>query len=189
MVIDRTDHAKPKLRIEAMDPLGATHALMILDEKRRFTWIDYDNRQIHEIRERWHGLPLAKLPDLLLGLAPLPEDGKVAAADADGFEVRTQGTLLKFFMTWIDPGPRLALSGIDGTVQAERYHVAYSQFLDNDEFYLPRRVKLESFTGTVSDPTIEMQIDWRERKWNEPISEQLFKIPANTRDFAKQRVR
>ncbi|MBI3555149.1 MAG: hypothetical protein HY074_02650 [Deltaproteobacteria bacterium] len=191
IAVDRTDPRRPLLRIEAMDPLGATHALLILDAHSRLTWVDYDARTIYEVRNYWYGIPLARLPELLLGFLPIPDDGKVGVADADGFEVRSGGNILRYIMSWIDPGPRLALSTIEGTVhasggKAEKYVVQYSHFLDKDDYYLPSDSKLLGYSEVAHGPSSEINVAWRERRWNETIPMQVFALPAGLEKFSRE---
>ena len=191
IAVDRTDPKRPLLRIEAMDPLGATHALLILDTHSRLTWVDYDARTIYEVRHYWYGIPLARLPELLLGFLPIPDDGKVGAADADGFEVRSGAGTLHYIMNWIDPGPRLALGVVEGEIHAgagktEKYVVHYSHYLDHDDFYLPGEVKLTGFSNGAPEATSEIEVAWRERRWNETIPMQVFALPAGLEKFTRQ---
>ncbi|MBI3542423.1 MAG: hypothetical protein HY075_04000 [Deltaproteobacteria bacterium] len=188
IAVDRTDPGVPLLRIEAMDPFGATHDLLILDQHSQLTWIDYDQRVVYRVRRDWHGVPLARLPELLLGLAVLPKDGKVGAAGPDGFEARAGRNLFRYALEWIDPGPRLALGEVEGRLEdakgrAQRYLVHYSHFLDKDDFYLPRDVSLAGFGAAGKDaehPSLELDVAWRERRWNEPVPMQVFAVPHGT---------
>lgn len=178
------------LRIEAIDPFGATHSLMILDAAQKFTWLDYDRNETYEMRSSWHGLPLAKLPELVLGIAAPPEGAHLAKADTpsgDGFVATLGRNTFKYDMTWIDPGPRLALKGLvgeinEGVPRPERYVVAYSKYLDTAEFYLPEEIKLSGFSSaTLKEPDVEVQISWRERAWNEPVAPKIFVAPSLNR--------
>lgn len=170
VVVDRTDKTAPRLRIEAIDPFGTVHSLMILDRSQKFTWIDFDQRQIYRMHATWNGLPLAKLPELVLGLATATE----------------QPSHIEYDMKWIDPGPRLALSGLTGLIKtktnaSERYVVQYSKFLDKDDYYLPEDVVIKGYSGGVvtdAPPDVELSIAWRERSWNEPVPPELFVVPA-----------
>lgn len=182
IAIDRTNPKAPKLRIEAIDPFGTTHALMILEANQKFTWLDYDRNESHVMRSTWYGLPLSKLPDLILGVATPPESAKVVSSSEDGFESKVGDNTFKYDMTWIDPGPRLALEGLNGEVKKpngaiERYVVEYSKYLDYDEFYMPEEIKLLGFTSGKSEPDLEVQISWRERKWNETVPDRVFVPP------------
>lgn len=182
VAIDRTNPKAPKLRIEAIDPLGTTHSLMILEQNQKFTWIDYDRGESYVMQSTWHGLPLSKLPDLILGVATPPEGAKVISSGPDGFEAKLGPNTFAYDMRWIDPGPRLALEGVTGEVTGprgatERYAVEYSKYLDYDEFYMPEEVKLLGFTGGKSEPDLEIHVAWRERKWNEKIPDRVFVLP------------
>jgi hypothetical protein len=179
VVVDRADPRNPKLRIEGMDPLGATHDLMVLDESSNLTWVDFDSKSISKIKEGWYGIPISKLPDLLLGIAHFGANAVTSAADADGFEVRAANARIRYLMRWIDPGPRLALDGIDATFNdGKKYAVHYSKFLDKADFYLPQEAKVEGHTG---DAKVEINVAWRERAWNNIIPAQVFQIPESVR--------
>lgn len=177
VVVDRSDKIAPRLRIEAIDPFGTLHSLMILDKSQNFTWIDFDQRQVYEMKSTWNGLPLAKLPELVLGIAT----------------VERPDPKIEYDMKWIDPGPRLALSGIVGTLKgprnvSERYVVQYSKFLDKDDYYLPEDIVIKGYrSSAITDaslPDIELSIAWRERTWNEPVPPELFNVPKSAlKDF------
>lgn len=192
IVVDRTNAAKPLMRIECMDPFGATHVLMMLDEKGELTLADYDQRQVYRQHGTWYGLPLARLPELLLGFSRLPDEGRVGEANSDGFLVRSGKNSFRFIMSWIDPGPRLALSGIEAELAdpargaSSKYIVEYSHYLDKDDFYLPQDVKAQGFESTSAEPTIELSVAWRERRWNEKIPSGVFKLPSAIQGFSRQ---
>lgn len=198
VVVDRTDQIHPKLRIEAMDPIGSTHALMILDGGGKLTWVDYDARRISEMKDSWHGLPLVRLPELLLGISSIPSQGRVRAFGGQpgesGIEVKIGKNLFRYHMEWREPGPKLALSGMVGEIfqgnEREKYVVGYSHFLDKSDFDLPEKCELRGFTGgeaakSDAKASIEIDVDWRERQWNEAIAEQAFIIPPGVRSFSR----
>src|SRR5581483_350083 len=144
-----------------------THALILLDSKGQFTLNDYDQNQVTRLQDTWHGLPLSRLPELLLGITSLPENGVVSSAHDDSFEVRLGNRRFLYLMRWIDPGPRLALSGIEGeNSEGKKYTVHYSHFMDKQDFYLPQEVQISG--------DIELKITWRERSWNEQIPARVF---------------
>jgi hypothetical protein len=180
IAIDRTNPKKPLMRIEATDPFGATHALLILDKNMRFSWTDFDAKDTMSIKGNWHGIPLSRLPDLLIGISTLPEEGVVSSATEDSFEVRASQLSMVYLMSWIDPGPMLALNGINAEVDSihkEKYIVQYSHYLDKADLYLPQDVELSGYRGSIDKPQIEVKVNWRERKWNEPLSPDLFVKP------------
>lgn len=189
VAIDRDDATRPRLRIEAIDPFGSTHALLLLERDQRLQWIDYDRRAIAKARDIWSGIPLAKLPELLLGISTLPPDARVSSADAGGFEVRSGANLFHYEMDWIDPGPRLALAGIAGDLplgrKRERYVVRYSKYLDKDDFYLPQETEILGYSRPDGIPAtsgneradVELHLAWRERRWNEKIPDAVFALP------------
>jgi hypothetical protein len=182
IAIDATNPSDPKLRLEAMDPLGATHALMVVSGGR-LTWVDFDNQRVYEMRERWHGIPVRQLPGLLFGASAPPDEGTVGAAGENGFELRTDGGTYRYEMRWIDPGPRLALEGIDARLLSGKkehpYGVRYSKFLDKPDLYLPQEVELTA-------KEVEIKLAWRERYWNEGVPAQAFVIPrAATEGFER----
>jgi len=183
IAIDRQDLDKPKVRIEAIDPFGMTHALLILAPQKTgekepkpllLTWIDYDQKKITQIQNSWNGIPLAHLPELLIGLGAIPKSGKVGGANIDGFDVRTpEKDLIHYAMNWIDPGPRLALRQVDGTWRGARFSVNYKKFLDKQDFYLPGEVEIKGQAGQG----VELNLAWRERTWNESSTEKAFEVP------------
>lgn len=185
IVIDRKT---PRLRIEAMDPFGSTHALLLLRPSAKsagldFTMVDFDHHEIYEARDSWYGLPLNQFPNLLLGLASFPDNGAVGAAGPDGFEIRSGKNTFRYAMTWIDPGPRLALESIEGEVLrsrgAERYVVLYSKYLDKKDFYLPEVAEVKGYAvgASAQEPRVEVKITWRERDWNGEVSDKAFVFP------------
>lgn len=167
------------MRIEALDPVGSTHVLVVLAvpaaaREQRLTWVDFDHRRVYEQSEAWHGVPLSSFPGLILGLASLPEAGRVGAASGDRFEVRTKSATIEYLMEWLNPGPRLALQEISAIFNPnEKYDVRYSKFLDKADFFLPSRVELN---GSSPSGTIEMRIDWRDRRFNEEIPPEAFQV-------------
>ena len=182
IAIDRTDPLHPQMRIEATDLLGSTHELILLSARGRLTWVDFDEHKIYFATDYWHGLPLVGLPDLLLGLADVPKTAKVSGVDADGFTARLGKTSIRYLMTWIDPGPRLALSGVEGEVHptratTESYSVHYSKYMDTQDFYLPQEASLKGMRNGQS--MLELHVAWRERTWNEPIDSRAFVLPKS----------
>ncbi|MEW6055607.1 MAG: hypothetical protein AB1540_03260 [Bdellovibrionota bacterium] len=195
IVIDRSNPVAPLLRIEAMDPLGVTHALMLLDSNRNFLSIDFDQRRYFSAQGTWYGLPLDQLPDLLLGLLALPGHHKLEQSDEQGFRVSSDHGRFRYEITWIDPGPRMALKKIDGEIERkagrkEKYIVEYSKYLDVPDFYLPQEVNLKSYSQASKpedQPDLEVHIAWRERRWNEEIPAQVFSLsPDFLRGFSKE---
>lgn len=190
IVVDRTIPQKPMMRIEASDPFGTVHGLMILDSDQRFTWIDFDQGRYYEMHSTWNGLPLAKLPELLLGVSSFSEvEHRFEGSSGDSILFRSPESTVSFLMSWIDPGPMLALSGLSGEFKSQRYRVEYSHFLDKEDFYLPSNVVVKGYgatqhVGKPSDqsklglePDVEFDIRWREREWNAKIAPELFILP------------
>lgn len=174
----------PRARLEAIDLVGTTHVLMVLDASSRFTWVDFDRGETTRMSGSWHGLPLGKLPDLLTGTATFPVNATIGSVKDDAFDVRTLSYSIRYLMTWIDPGPRLALNGVDGEVpgRRERYVVTYSKFADTPDFYLPTVISVKGFQGGRSDPAMELEISWRERRWNENIPAEVFNAATERKD-------
>jgi hypothetical protein len=187
VAMDRSDPEHPLLRIQAVDPIGATHALLILrpedGAKKRpvLSWIDYDERRVSKVRTDWYGIPLAALAELLVGISRPPKDGVVGSVEADAFQIRSGANTFRYLMEWIDPGPRLALSSVEATLKGargrpERYAVHYSKFMDKEDLYLPQDVDVTGSTGP--DKTdVDFGLNWRERRWNETIPAEVFQIP------------
>jgi hypothetical protein len=187
VAMDRSDPDRPELRIQAVDPIGATHALLLMrleegGQKRLvLTWIDYDERRVSKVTTDWYGIPLSALPELLVGAPRPPKDGVVGSVEADAFEIRSGANTYRYQMEWIDPGPRLALSSVEATLKGprgrpERYAVHYSKFMDKDDLYLPQDVDVTGSTG-AGKTDVDIGLNWRERRWNETIPPEVFQIP------------
>lgn len=169
VAIDRSDVEKPMLRLEAVDLVGTTHAMMILDQGGQFFWIDFDRRSYFEVRDTWRGLPVKDFPSLLIGLMHLPKDGRVSSADELSFIVSPTGSksLQPFLveMAWVDPGPRLYPKRVES--RSVGFEVSFSQYQDTKDFYLPRKVAL-------AGKGVNIDLDWRTQVWNEPVDAKIF---------------
>jgi len=183
VAIDRTRAGHSLLRLEAVDLVGTTHAMMLLNETGRFLWVDFDRRSYFEVTKTWYGLPVREFPGLLLGLPQLPSDGRVSAHGDLGFQVSTGGSAASsgnvlIEMQWVDPGPRLFAKSVSSPGLG--YSVEYSAYQDTKDFYLPAKVGL-------SGKNIQIQLDWREQIWNEPIDATVFSSAALERALKKFR--
>ncbi len=215
VAIDRNNLKTPLLRIEAIDLLGATHVLLLLDSKEEFHWINLDKKERKKLKKDWYGIPLKYLPDLILGLA--------APSETDH--------LVQYEFEWIDPGPQLALSKIEGQIQPEllrlerkrveqppealargsdasgsnldttrsnvkatqyneKYIVTYTHFKDKADFYLANKVTLRVVSDLRPNLSLAQQMssrpDWiRSRSHAPHVSAPDVKAPANPPENSK----
>lgn len=196
VVIDRGKPGAPNMRIEALDPFGTLHHLFLVDgAKERLTWADFDRKRLREAQGRWHGVPVRLLPHLILGSLPPTalkdlgyKDVVVGATPPgqDAFVVQTDQGPIEYLLSWIDPGPRVVMSGLrttvpqDGGTEAE-VSVAYGHFGDKKDFYLPQSM------GLTVALDFEMKASWREREWNKSADAALFSLtPAQTKGLVRE---
>lgn len=164
------------MRFEAVDPFGATHALVVLDPQLKLTWIDFDRKESSSFVQSWHGVPLEWLPDFLLGIAPFPTDGKIIGKMDDGFSIRSKRAELTYHVYWGGANAPYALEEIQAThVDSgadEKVFAEYSKFLGDDDHRLPARVEIMG--SEHGKEQIKILIQWRDRKWNENLPDALF---------------
>ena len=186
------------MRIEALDPFGTLHHLLIFSNKK-LRWIDYDSSAYRVASEKWQGIPIQLMPHFFLGVLPMKklkqldlgevslEGGNLGEIELFNARFANFGSF-SFFMNWLTPGPRLVLSKIESSIM-ERDQVRplvanYQNHSDRKNFFTP-----QSFTLTVGDD-VEINLSWRERSWNEVVEENLFKVDEKTlKGFVRENMR
>jgi hypothetical protein len=188
VVLDRADPQKPRLRIEALDPVGGLHHLMLVDGARdTLDWADFDGGLWRSGKGQWRGIAIRMLPHLLMGSfepAQLAAFGftapQVSAAEgAEAVTFRRSGSAgdpLVLGLGWVTPGPRLLLSSVSTSVKEgqglRHVQVVYGRFGESRDHNAPQDVTL-----TV-EPDFELKLAWREREWMaEAPAADLFQVP------------
>jgi hypothetical protein len=153
VAIDRTSpEGFSKLYLEITDLVGETRSRVIIPAKEALVWEDFDapaELRIRRFKKTWRGLPVALLPEVLLGLLPKSAAGVIPEAQ------------------WIEPGPRPVLSNLKGKVEGKDFEVNYKSYGDHLSFYLPNELDLKS-------TEVSLHLSWRERQWNVPLAPKLF---------------
>jgi outer membrane lipoprotein-sorting protein len=156
------------LRIEALDPFGVMHHLILIDgNEGSFSWYDHDQKTLRRAKEKWHGVPLWLLPHLMVGLVPESSLTRL------GYDFITQ-----------KQGPYVVYQSIRGHLdsmpQATNVGVTYERYEKIQEFSLAKRITLKA------DKDFSMELEWRSRELNRELSESLFRSPEHTEAFKNE---
>ncbi len=163
VLIDRTEAKKGKIRLEALDPFGMLHHLIVLDgEQKTLVWTDHDEKVVRTAQNSLRGMPLAILPNLLAGVSPLSEleslELSYVVADRGGINV---------------------LKTVSGKITDEQADskesivaVLYEKFSTRKEYDLPKSVSMNIGEG------VSITLDWRSRAINKDLRPELFTTEA-----------
>lgn len=197
VVIDLTRDGVGRFRVEALDPFGTMHHLMVLGEDQVLRWVDYDSQTYRIIKKAWQGVPLKLMSYLFVGVIPIEKlklfglgkfrvQGEDVNASVESLLIDfEQGADYLLGMDIADTSKKLALSKITAQVDSggkqQQMSVGYTGFGDKKNFYMPQNILLSVGADT------ELSLNWKDRDWNEVQDPNIFKVSeSDLKGFARE---
>ncbi len=177
VLIDRSVPTNPQVKMAAIGPFGVTYVVIVLKEGQ-LTWIDYEKKKVHKVENNWHGIDLNSFADLILGVTN-QEPSRIQLADSpesvDQFEANHNDQVVTYELDWYD-GNDLhilmpLLSHVFTNGNNARYDVRYSEYQSVLDTKLAKQIEIKAQNG------FELNLTWRERSFNDSISQNYFEIP------------
>lgn len=162
------DRMRKTFKLEASDPLGAVHAVLLLKEGRLLV-VDYDQRKKTWVGSHWQGIPVSEIVDFLSGVTDVGRDGKVSRADADGFSVVRGNRTDRYDLVWSESG-QASLARCEVTLPTKHFEARFEGHA-KDENDLPTFVNVTDFGQ------FQLELKWRNREFNQPIPIEVFQEP------------